>query len=43
MVGMSPTVQALERVLFPILSKMGANIEMSVVKHGFFPDVVGEA
>ena len=38
---MSPTVFAVEHVLLPALSKMGIDIDMYVVKNGYFPDVIG--
>ena len=38
---MSPTVFAVEHVLLPTLSKMGIDIDMYVVKNGYFPDVIG--
>lgn len=39
---MSPTVAALEHVLFPALQLFGINVSLEVIKNGFFPDVVGE-
>jgi RNA 3'-terminal phosphate cyclase (ATP) len=36
-VPLSPPVVYLEKVLFPILSRMGFNVEMQVIRHGFYP------
>ncbi len=41
-VGMSPTIAALEHVLYPALKMFGLDVSLKVVKNGFFPDVVGE-
>ena len=42
LVGMSPTYHSFNFVLLPILRTMGIKAEYQVVKHGFFPDLVGE-
>ncbi len=39
---MSPTIAALEHVLYPALKMFGMDVSLEVVKNGFFPDVVGE-
>ncbi len=36
-VPLSPPIVYLEKVLFPILSRMGFNIEMQIIRHGFYP------
>ena len=39
---MSPTVFAVQHVLIPTLKMMGVNMDLTVEKHGYFPDVVGK-
>ena len=43
MIGMAPTTDAMNQVLLPHLRKMGVEIDMSIVSHGYFPDLIGEA
>ena len=43
MVGMAPTTDAMNQVLLPHLRKMGVEINISVLSHGYFPDLIGEA
>lgn len=33
----SPTVQYYKNVVFPLLNKLGAELELEVVKHGYYP------
>ena len=41
-VNYSPTMFPVEHVLLPVLRSMGANINLEVVKCGFYPDVKGK-
>ena len=41
-VGMSPTVFAVQHVLMPTLRMMGVNMDLTIEKHGYFPDVIGK-
>lgn len=36
-VSWSPTIQYTQFVLFPMLRKMGINVELEIVKHGYYP------
>jgi RNA 3'-phosphate cyclase len=36
-VSWSPTIQYIQFVLLPILRKMGINIELETIKHGYYP------
>jgi len=36
-VSWSPTVQYYKNVTFPILKKLGANLEIEIIKHGYYP------
>lgn len=41
-VNFSPTVFPLKHVLIPALKLFGAEIDINVLKNGYFSDVVGE-
>ena len=41
-VNFSPTQFPVEHVLLPVLAQMGANIELNLLKYGFYPDVKGK-
>jgi RNA 3'-terminal phosphate cyclase (ATP) len=41
-VSWSPTIQYIEHVTFPILNKLGAKLELEIVKHGYYPRGGGE-
>jgi RNA 3'-terminal phosphate cyclase (ATP) len=41
-VSWSPTIQYIKYVTFPLLNKLGAKLEMEIVKHGYYPKGGGE-